>query len=60
MAAGSEQMPYKQYRVIKSLDTQAGPAAPVPEFGATGGATQYLPGRTVEQLVKDGFLKEIK
>ena len=60
MAAGSEGMVYTKYRVLKPLDAQVGPAAPVPEFGASGGATQYLPGRTIEQLVKDGFLEEIK
>lgn len=60
MASGAEEMPYRQYQVLKPLEVRVGPAAPVPQFNATGGATQYLPGHTVDQLVKDGFIKEIK
>jgi len=59
MAQGSEYMQYTQYRVIKPFDAQVGPAAAVPEFGASGGATQYLPVTTVEQLVQDGYLEVI-
>lgn len=59
MAQGTEAMPYTQYRVLKPLEAQVGPAAPVSEFGASGGATQYLPGRTIEQLVKDGYLERV-
>ena len=59
MAQGSEAMPYTQYRVLKPLEARVGPAAPVPAFGASGGSTQYLPDRTIEQLVQDGFLERV-
>jgi hypothetical protein len=52
-------MQYTQYRVLKPLEAQVGPAAPVSEFGASGGATQYLPGRTIDQLIKDGYLERV-
>jgi len=57
MALGSEGMPYTQYQVIKPFEAQVGPAAAVPKFGASGGATQYLPSRTIQQLIDDGYLK---
>ena len=60
MAQGAEGMAYRQLQVIKQFDARVGPAAAVPEFNATGGATQYLQGRTVQQLIDDGFLAEIK
>jgi hypothetical protein len=60
MASGSEGMPYTQYRVIKPFEAQVGPAAAVPQFGASGGATQYLPSRTIQQLIDDGYLKVVK
>ena len=60
MAAGTEGMPYTQYRVLKPFEAQVGPAAAVPEFGATGGATQYLPGKSVQWLVDNGFLEAVK
>ena len=53
MAQGTDAMPYTQYRVLKPFDAQVGPAAAVPAFGASGGAMQYLPGRTIKQLVAD-------
>ncbi len=60
MAAGTEGMPYTQYRVLKPFEAQVGPAAAVPEFGAMGGATQYLPGESVQWLVDQGFLGAVK
>lgn len=45
MAIGSENMSYSQYRVLKPIEMRVGPVSPVPEFGASGGATQYLPGK---------------
>ncbi len=60
MAAGSEGLPYARYRVLKPFDAQVGPAAPVPGFGATGGATQYLPGNNIQSLIENGFLELIK
>ncbi len=60
MAAGTEGMPYSQYRVLKPFEAQVGPAAAVPDFGATGGATQYLPGKSVQWLLDNGFLEAVK
>ena len=60
MAPGSQNMPYTQLRVIKPFDAQVGPAAGVNDFGATGGAKQYLPGRSIQQLIDQGFLEVIK
>jgi hypothetical protein len=60
MAPGSEGMPYTQYEVIKPFQAQVGSAAPVPQFGATGGGTQYLPSRAIQQLIDEGYLKVIK
>jgi hypothetical protein len=57
MAPGTEQMPYNQYRVLKPFATQAGPAAAVPAFNAKGGAKQYLPGMTIQQLLDEGYLE---
>jgi hypothetical protein len=34
--------------------------APVPDFGARGGVTQYLPAQTVQQLLDSGFLLRVK
>ncbi len=59
MAQGAEDMPYRQYEVIKPFETMVGPAAPVPEFNASGGATQYSQGKTIDQLVAEGYLREI-
>jgi len=60
MAAGSEALPYTQYRVLKPFDAQVGPAAGAPDFNAVGGATQYLPGKSVQWLVDNNFLQVIK
>ena len=60
MAQGSDGMPYRQYEVIKEFEARVGPAAPVPDFNAIGGATQYLQGKTIEQLVFEGYLREIR
>jgi hypothetical protein len=60
MAAGSEKMPYAQYRVIEPVAARVGPAAPVPAFGAKGGATQYQFNKPIEQLIKEGKLEQVK
>ncbi|MEJ2228040.1 MAG: glycohydrolase toxin TNT-related protein [Alphaproteobacteria bacterium] len=52
----TEAMQYTQYCVLKPLDAQVDP---VSEFGVSGGATQYLPSRTIEQLFKDGYLERV-
>lgn len=60
MAPGAENMAYSQYRVVQSFDARVGPAVPVPAFGARGGATQYLPGQSVQQLLDSGYLVRMK
>jgi RHS repeat-associated protein len=60
MAAGTEGLPYTQYRVVKPIGAEVGPAAPVPEFGASGGATQYLFRKPIGQMVSDGILEVVK
>jgi hypothetical protein len=57
---GSEGLPYSQYRVLKPIEMQVGPAAPVPVYGASGGAPQYLPRLSVKQLLEQGYLEKIK
>ena len=59
MAQGADAMPYTQYEVIKTLPAEIGPAAPVPAFGAEGGATQYLFNSSIDDLVKQGYLKKL-
>jgi RHS repeat-associated protein len=56
---GSEYLEYHRYEVLKPISAEIGPAASVPEFGAVGGATQYLFDKSIETLVQQGFLKEI-
>lgn len=60
MAPGSDALPYTQYRVLKPFDAQIGPAAEVSAFNAVGGATQCLPGKSVQWLVDNNFLEVIK
>ena len=49
---------YKRYEVLKPIEAKIGPAAQVPEFGASDGATQYLFDQSIEKLVKQGILRE--
>ena len=57
---GSEALPFRRYEVVKPIRADVGPAAAVPEFGATGGAKQYLFGSSTDDLVKGGYLKEVR
>ncbi len=57
MAIGSQDMPYTQLRVIKPFTVPAGPAAPVPEFGATGGGTQYFFSDGIQWWIDNGYLE---
>ena len=41
-------------------DAEFGLAAPVPDFGTSGGATQYLFDKPIEQLLKDGILEVVR
>ena len=60
LPASSTIEPYYQYKVLKPLPVEAGPAAPA--FGQIGGATQYrLQGNlTVQNLIDGGFIKCVK
>ena len=62
MAAGSDAMQYTRYRVLRPFEAKYGPAAAVPEFGASGGAIQYrhLQGKSIQWLIDNGFLEIIK
>ena len=55
MPVGSEGLPYTRYRVLRPVEAEIGPASAVPEFGATGGATQYLLDLPVKELVRRGL-----
>jgi len=57
LPAGSEALSYAQYRVTRPIAAEIGPAAAVPDFGASGGATQYLFDIPIEELVRGGFLE---
>lgn len=57
MAIGSQDMPYTQLRVIKPFAVPSGPAAAVPEFGATGGGTQYYFSAGIQWWVDNGYLE---
>ena len=60
LPAGSEDLPFTRYRVIEAIDADVGTAAPVPDFGAAGGAKQYLFDEPIEELVKRGVLEVVK
>lgn len=60
MAQGTDALEYHRYEVVKPVGAEVGPAAAVPEFGATGGATQYLFDQPMQELIKRGVLKELK
>jgi hypothetical protein len=57
---GSESMGYRKFEVIKPFEVERGPSAPVPEFGASGGKTQYYFSKSTEKLLAEGYLREIK
>jgi hypothetical protein len=57
---GSEALEYHKYEVMKSLGAEIGPAAGVKEFGAAGGSIQYLFDEPIKELLKNGYLREIK
>jgi len=60
MAPGADAATYTQYKVVKPITAEIGPAAPVPAFGAEGGATQYLLQKPIGELVGQGFLEVVK
>jgi hypothetical protein len=60
MAIGAEDMPHTTLRVVKPVTVPSGPAAPVPEFGATGGGTQYFFKGGLQSWIDNGFLEVIE
>ena len=60
LPAGDAFNDYRQYKVLKPLPVDAGPAARA--FGQIGGAIQYrLQGKlTVQNLIDGGFIKCVK
>jgi len=60
MPPGSEALLRHRYEVMKQVEVQMGPAAPVPAFGAEGGGIQYMFDRPISELISQGILKEVK
>jgi hypothetical protein len=60
MAPGADAATYTQYKVLRPIPAEIGPAAPVPAFGAEGGATQYFFQQSIGDLVEQGFLEVVK
>ena len=59
LAPGSENLPYKKYVVLKPVEVEIGRASEVPDFGATGGGTQYLFKKPLAKLVEEGVIEEV-
>ena len=57
---GSEALPFERYRVVKPFEADVGHAGPVPEFGATGGAKQYLFDKPVQWMLDNGYLQVVR
>ncbi len=53
-----EKMIYTRYRVLKDFDIEAGLTAPA--FGQVGGGMQYFSETSVQQLIHDRIIEEIK
>ena len=53
-----QKSPYSVYKILKPFKAEGGKVAPW--FGQPGGGTQYLLPDTVENMVKQGYLKLIK
>lgn len=60
MAPGSQGMQYTKLKVLKDISVPGGPAAGVPQFGASGGATQYYFKGGLQSWIDKGFLQVIK
>ena len=59
MPEGDNDLPYYRYEVKQPIDVLAGPSAPVPAFGATGGGLQYLFPEPIQSLVQQGNLVQL-
>ncbi|RDH85066.1 MAG: hypothetical protein DIZ78_11630 [endosymbiont of Escarpia spicata] len=58
LPAGSEKLPYTAYIVKKRLPVYSGTVAPA--FGKIGLGIQYRFSKSVDSLVKEGYLQPIK
>jgi len=56
---GTESIEYHKYEVLRPVEAEIGRASAVPDFGASGGGTQYYFEKSIKQLIREGFLKEI-
>lgn len=59
MPIGAEALPYVKLKVVKPIPVEYGPAAPVPEFGAKGGAIQYYFNKPIQYYIDNGYLSII-
>jgi len=59
MPPGSQALEYHRYLTVRGIrDVQMGPAAAVPEFGASGGAFQFRFKLSLQEMLDKGYLKE--
>ncbi len=57
LPAGYDKLPYHIYEVVESIEVQSGKIAPW--FGEEGGGIQHLFYKSIEELLKQGILKEV-
>ncbi|WP_077728057.1 TNT domain-containing protein [Methylocaldum sp. 14B] len=55
---GVAEQPLRTFEVVKSFDVQAGTVAPA--FGQLGLGTQFRSSMQLGDLIRGGFLKEVK
>ena len=58
LAPGTNLKPYKVFEVLKPIEVLEGKAAPW--FDEIGGGTQFKLDKSVHELIKEGYLKQIK
>jgi len=58
LAPGTENKPYHVYEVVKPIEAQGGKIAPW--FDQPGGRTQYKFNMSIEDLIKGGYIREVK
>jgi hypothetical protein len=56
-APGTYQKPYSVFKVLKPFEVEASMAAPW--FGEPGGGMQFKLGKSVSDLIKEGYLKKV-
>ena len=58
LAPNTDKRPYTVYEVVKPIQVEGGKIAPW--FDEPGGGIQYIMPESLDQLVKEGILKEVK